>query len=73
MTPVWTLEEASQLSRIIDDAMMIGPQQIARNGDPLVIVVASRQWDEMNRKPQTAAILQINQMQTGSLKNFICG
>jgi hypothetical protein len=53
--------------------MMIGPQQIARNGDPLVIVVASRQWDEMNRKPETAAILQINQMQTGSLKNFICG
>ncbi len=75
MMPVWTLEDAqSQLSRIIDDAMMMGPQKITREGDPLVVVVASHEWDEIVRQePKIAASLQGNQMQTAVLKNFICG
>jgi hypothetical protein len=75
MTSVWTVEDAqSELSRIIDDALMVGPQKITRDGDPLVVVVASHDWDEIvSKEPEIAGSRQGNQLQMGNLRNFICG
>ncbi|WP_020175287.1 hypothetical protein [Methyloferula stellata] len=79
MSAVWNIEEAqSQLPQLIDHALTIGPQSIARDGDRLVIVVASHEWDGMvQRESDTAALGQrlqgINQPQAGSLKSYICG
>jgi alkaline phosphatase len=79
MSAVWNIEEAQvQLPQLIDHALTIGPQSIARDGDTLVVVVASHEWDGMvQRESDAAAFSQklqgINQTQTGGLKNYICG
>lgn len=79
MNAVWNIEEAQvQLPQLIDHALTIGPQSIARNGDRLVVVVASHEWDGIVQRESDAAALSqklrgINQPQTGGLKNYICG
>jgi hypothetical protein len=78
MTSVWTVEDAqAQLPRLIDDAMMVGPQRIIRDGDALVVIVASQDWDEMSAQTPRAADETHppigDTMQMIHLRHFICG
>jgi hypothetical protein len=73
---VWKVEDAQgQLLQLIDDAIALGPQTIARDEEPLVVVVASNEWSEMQK---TAEFIHPHQIETspsplGHLKNFVCG
>ena len=78
MSAVWTIEEAQvRLPRLIDDAVAQGPQTIARDGDTLVVVVASHEWDDILKKEADAASssLQLREIapMRGHMKNYICG
>ncbi len=78
MNAVWTIEEAQvQLPQLIDNAVTIGPQTISRDGDALVVVVASHEWDDVLKREADAAVAShqlhdIRPMQ-GHLRSFICG
>ncbi len=76
---MWKIEDAqAALPRLIEDAVTIGPQTITREGSPLVVVVASNEWDEMLDKEDRDSASGHRRIDTiapssGHLKNFICG
>jgi prevent-host-death family protein len=42
----WTVAKAkAQLSRVIEEAIMTGPQTITRNGRNAVVVVSAEEWE----------------------------
>ncbi len=79
MNSLWTFEGAlAQLPELIDAAVKNGPQTITRDGDPLVVVVSSHEWEGVVTQEATGLDLPRHQIagpQTfaGNLKGFICG
>ena len=48
MKTVWKLQDAkSRFSRVVKDALTIGPQYITRRGVEAVVVVSQREYEEL--------------------------
>jgi antitoxin Phd len=48
MKTVWKLQDAkSRFSRVVKDALTIGPQYITRRGVEAVVVVSHREYEEL--------------------------
>jgi len=47
----WTFEEVeASLSKVIDIAHSDGPQTITRNGRPIAVIVAAKEWERKTRR-----------------------
>jgi len=53
MKTVWKLQDAkSRFSKVVQDALTIGPQHITRRGVEAVVVVSHREYEELiSNKP----------------------
>ncbi len=52
MKSTWQLQEAkNQLSLVVEDALTKGPQTITRHGEPVVVVIAVKDFKQ-TRKPR---------------------
>ena len=48
METIWKLQDAkSQFSRVVEDALKIGPQYITRRGTKTVVVLSVREYEEL--------------------------
>jgi len=48
MKTVWKLQDAkSRFSKVVEDALTIGPQYITRRGVEAVVVVSHREYEEL--------------------------
>lgn len=53
MKSTWQLQQAkNQLSLLVEDALTKGPQTITRHGEPVVVVVSVKDFQQA-RKPRT--------------------
>lgn len=51
MKSIWQLQEAkNQLSLVVEHALTKGPQTITRHGEPVVVVVAAKDFVRPRRK-----------------------
>jgi len=79
MTSLWTLEGAqTQLVDIIDAAVTHGPQTITRDGEALVVVVSSHEWEDITNQEAESLVSPRSQSANtpvfaGNLKSFVCG
>jgi prevent-host-death family protein len=53
MKTIWKLQDAkSQFSKVVEDALHKGPQYVTRRGIETVVVVSSKEYEELtNHKP----------------------
>ena len=47
----WRVKDArASFSELVDKALSEGPQIVTRNGRPVVVVVATEEWERRNRR-----------------------
>jgi antitoxin Phd len=52
----WPLQDAkNRFSEVVDLAQSYGPQTVTRHGEPLVVVIATTEFNEMARPKESAA------------------
>ncbi len=48
MNPVWKLQDAkAQFSKVVEDALKIGPQYVTRRGEKAVVVVSIKEYEDL--------------------------
>jgi antitoxin Phd len=65
MKTVWKLQDAkSQFSKVVEDALAIGPQQITRRGVETVVVLSHRDYQQLtsNKPPFNQFLLSSPKM-----------
>jgi antitoxin Phd len=54
MMKSWQLQEAkAQLSQVVKEAMNDGPQEISLRGQPAVVMISKRAYDDLLKPKQT--------------------
>ena len=53
MKPIWKLQDAkAQFSKVVENALKVGPQYVTRRGEKAVIVLSAKEYEDLvSNKP----------------------
>ena len=69
----WQLQDAkANLSKLVKEASLHGPQQISLRGEPAVIVLSIKDYEKLRRKKSTFLELMRNSPLVGTKIRTLC-